>query len=318
DFLDPEESYDIGEIYNSTGTDGKTATGTIDVPDFALSGSTRMRVVKKYSSYPSACDHDDWDGYGQAEDYTLHVITDENPLCASVSGLQASAITRTIATISWDTPDDIPGGGYEYYVSQTPGTPDATVTPTGQSTSPSVNLNSLKAGRTYYVSVRAKCDTDTYSSWRLVSFTTTAPWSEKFTDLYDMPTNWRALTGYWDVYAPAALPDADGHIIYRYFSAGESGAFSTNNIQNIELNDVLQFNYRLGYYAPPFPPPAAGSGNFVVSVSTDDGDNFTEVATIPNDGTAGWQLFSYDLSAYAGQTIQVSVTVNTTAGDYYM
>src|SRR5690606_38681482 len=112
--------------------------------------------------------------------------------------------------------------------------------------------------------------------WRLVSFTTTMPWEEKLTDEYDIPADWRVLDGYWEFYAREALSPTDGYVIARHFSDNESGAFATSNIQNIEPNDVLQFNYRLGYYAPPFNPPAAGSGNFVVAISTDGGNNFSE------------------------------------------
>src|SRR5690606_35373376 len=130
--------------------------------------------------------------------------------------------------------------------------------------------------------------------------------------------DWRVLDGYWEFYAREALYPTDGSIIASHFSDNESGAFATSNIQNIEPNDVLRFNYRLGHYAPPFNPPTAGSGNFVVAISTDGGNNFSEIATVLNDGTAGWQLFSYDLSSYTGQTIQLSITVNATLGDYYI
>jgi len=71
--FDAGEGINIGSITNSTGTDGKQAVGTIAVPAGALPGSTRMRVIKKYSSsvaYPGACNTD---GYGQAEDYTITV-----------------------------------------------------------------------------------------------------------------------------------------------------------------------------------------------------------------------------------------------------
>jgi hypothetical protein len=59
---------------NSTGTDGKQSTGDITVPADALLGATRMRVIKKFSSVPDACNAA---GYGQAEDYT--VVVDANP-----------------------------------------------------------------------------------------------------------------------------------------------------------------------------------------------------------------------------------------------
>jgi hypothetical protein len=55
---------------SSTGTDGKQSTGDITVPADALLGATRMRVIKKFSTVPDACNAA---GYGQAEDYTVVV-----------------------------------------------------------------------------------------------------------------------------------------------------------------------------------------------------------------------------------------------------
>ena len=65
------EMYEIGSIFNSTGTDGQQATGTISVPADALIGETRMRVIKNYDESPT----DPCGSYffGQTEDYTLNV-----------------------------------------------------------------------------------------------------------------------------------------------------------------------------------------------------------------------------------------------------
>ena len=87
------EGYNIGTIANSTGIDGKQATGPIAVPANALPGNTRMRVIKKYSSsvaWPAACNNA---GYGQAEDYTLNVTDGlQHTVGGSVSGLAGSGL----------------------------------------------------------------------------------------------------------------------------------------------------------------------------------------------------------------------------------
>jgi hypothetical protein len=93
--FDAGEKYDIGTIANSTGTDGKQATGTIAVPAGALAGNTRLRVIKKYSStvaYPDACNTA---GYGQAEDYTVTVAAGGSTYTVggTVSGLAGSGLT---------------------------------------------------------------------------------------------------------------------------------------------------------------------------------------------------------------------------------
>ena len=71
DFTDAGESYDIGTIANSTGADAIQLVGSITVPPTALTGSTRMRVIKRFAAYGTSCQTGT--GFGQAEDYTLTV-----------------------------------------------------------------------------------------------------------------------------------------------------------------------------------------------------------------------------------------------------
>lgn len=67
------ERYEIGTIVGSTGTDGQQAVSTIAVPDSALSGTTRMRVIKKYTQSYATSSCDPGSSFGQAEDYTILV-----------------------------------------------------------------------------------------------------------------------------------------------------------------------------------------------------------------------------------------------------
>lgn len=80
DFGDSGETFPIGSIDNSTGVDGQQATAHIAVPATA-SGTTRLRVTKKFSSAGGPCNTD---GYGQAEDYTLQIGGE--PLVYKVGG----------------------------------------------------------------------------------------------------------------------------------------------------------------------------------------------------------------------------------------
>lgn len=69
DLNDGNESYVIGSINNTTG--GTPISANITVPAAALSGVTRMRVVKKYNTNPTnPCGSY---SYGQAEDYSVLV-----------------------------------------------------------------------------------------------------------------------------------------------------------------------------------------------------------------------------------------------------
>jgi len=68
--FDSSEKYSIGTLQNSTGTDGQQITAAIAAPAGALSGATRLRVIKKYNSEADPCNTS---GFGQAEDYTVLV-----------------------------------------------------------------------------------------------------------------------------------------------------------------------------------------------------------------------------------------------------
>ncbi|MNK07713.1 hypothetical protein D3C87_256300 [compost metagenome] len=74
-FNDPGESFEIGSITGSTGTDGDQATGTITIPLTATPGLTYMRVFKLYDLYSEdACSSDETDYYyGQVEDYFIDI-----------------------------------------------------------------------------------------------------------------------------------------------------------------------------------------------------------------------------------------------------
>ncbi|RYF46070.1 MAG: hypothetical protein EOO39_50290, partial [Cytophagaceae bacterium] len=76
DFNDASESYAAGTIVGSTGLDAIQSTGSILVPATAITGTTRLRVVKKWNVLPDAC-NTGGAGYGEAEDYSL-VVTGAN------------------------------------------------------------------------------------------------------------------------------------------------------------------------------------------------------------------------------------------------
>lgn len=68
---DAGEIYEIGSITNSTGEDDISVMGDIQVPFDALPGTTRMRIVKNFSTSP--LDPCGSYGYGQVEDYSVEV-----------------------------------------------------------------------------------------------------------------------------------------------------------------------------------------------------------------------------------------------------
>lgn len=89
-----------GTIKGSTGIDGVSLTGNITVPYTAIIGTTRMRVIKNYSSISNndAC-ADNLD-FGQTEDYLVNVNSNcVQPAGASVTdGTNSSTSTLTVCT----------------------------------------------------------------------------------------------------------------------------------------------------------------------------------------------------------------------------
>ena len=118
DFTDAGESYDIGNIVNSTGEDAIQLVGNIAVPGTALGGNTRMRVIKRYNAFGTSCQTGT--GYGQTEDYTLSVtavlpcLTGFNfPSGTTVPGTCDGFTSTQISEFSW-------AGDY-FYVAVTSG-----------------------------------------------------------------------------------------------------------------------------------------------------------------------------------------------------
>lgn len=87
-FDDPGEGYDIGTITNCTNC---SVTGNILIPAAPPVTTTRMRVVKNYASYATACQQI---GFGQAEDYTININAAP---CAGVPA--GGTATSSVATV---------------------------------------------------------------------------------------------------------------------------------------------------------------------------------------------------------------------------
>lgn len=161
DFDDAGESYDIGTIVNSTGTDTKQVSGNISVPFGATTGTTRMRVTKRFSSYSSPCNAT---GFGETEDYSLTVLA--APSCLSPLAVQLGTVTKNSVMLNWTAAPTVPSAGYQVYYSTTNTAPDGTTTPNGgSSTTTMATVGGLMPSTTYYTWVRSNCDGDGFSPW---------------------------------------------------------------------------------------------------------------------------------------------------------
>jgi len=124
-FEDLGERYEVGAIENSTGEDGQQLIGNISVPIFAHSGSTRMRIMKKYGSNSYSedpCNADNFggnDAYGQAEDYTVVINSDCEAPSLTVTQTSVEACEGTTAVLEAETN----GGQIFWYDSEDAETP---------------------------------------------------------------------------------------------------------------------------------------------------------------------------------------------------
>src|SRR5690606_32363492 len=131
---------------------------------------------------------------------------------------------------------------------------------------------------------------------------------EYFQEAEEVPQGWTAAG--WDIgnYGPAGDNNANTISKHLFFSF-ETGVITTLNVGEIAQYDKLLFNYQSTNPYNYDNPAQPGSGRFTVSLSTDFGATFTSVATFTNDGSSGWQDFSYELDDYIGEHVQVKIDV---------
>src|SRR5690606_10886261 len=96
--------------------------------------------------------------------------------------------------------------------------------------------------------------------------------------------------------------------------------FTTINVGTVGAGNVLSFNYSVRKFYTNS-TIATANGNFVVAISTDGGENFTDVATVTHDNNLTWTPYSIDLASYVGEYVKVRITGNWGGGainSYYL
>lgn len=125
-------------------------------------------VIRYYFHVNSACT-------SQNSNRIRYIACQAAIACGAPTGLSASALTTSGATLSWTAANPVPSNGYQYYYSTSSVAPNASTQPTGNVTNTSVVLTGLNASTTYYFWVRSNCGTG-QSNWiGGSSFTTTTP-----------------------------------------------------------------------------------------------------------------------------------------------
>lgn len=153
-----DEMYQLSDLTNTTGFDGTRSTGTIEVPEDAPSGTTRMRVMKRYSFIPDSCNTA---GYGQAHDYTVVVLGEtDTPECDAPEEFDAEFYEDGVLSVMIDG-----DANYEVLYGEEGFDPTGTEgTSVLTDEVPIVEIEGLEPG-VYDVYVRTICDDDVYSDW---------------------------------------------------------------------------------------------------------------------------------------------------------
>ncbi len=85
-------------IYDSDYAITVNAEGIIMIPETAVVGSTRMRVLMRYQGPPSSpCNYG---FYGEIEEYCINIVEDESPVCNNPENMEISASDFS-AVLSW-------------------------------------------------------------------------------------------------------------------------------------------------------------------------------------------------------------------------
>ncbi len=117
-FIDYNQDYDFDDegevVYVKEPSSEVPFTGTFVIPDNALSGATRMRVVLKFNSTPDACGIF---SYGETEDYTVIIGEGDNEAPTAPSKLKSYNVTPITVDLSWNRSKD-DSGMLEYDIYQ--------------------------------------------------------------------------------------------------------------------------------------------------------------------------------------------------------
>ncbi|RWX00789.1 Ig-like domain-containing protein [Flavobacterium cerinum] len=271
---DPGESFEIGFITGSNGTDGIQATGTIAIPNNATPGLTYMRVFKLYNEFsvdPCTNDGDDY-SYGQVEDYLLNVAPGCTTAAPTAANTQSFCAGATVANLA------ATGTGVKWYLSATVGSPLGAAIP-------------LDNGTIYYASQTIGCESITRAA---VTVTINAVTVDNVADVsacnnYVLPAlvngNYFTETDGGGDMLSAGDIITENTTLYVYKEVGTTTVCSAEDsfvitITNIAVDDLDDVSTCSDYVLPVLENgayyTAAAGGGSVLSA----GDVITETATI--------------------------------------
>lgn len=258
------------------------------------------------------------------------------PTCDKPETVEANDVTSNSATINWI-------GTASAYNLQYKASADADWTLVKNLSVASYQLTNLVSNTAYQVQVQAICGENT-SGWRSVSFNTLIglPYAENFDAA---PSGWNRYTGTLNDDGSAALTATTSYWTFGTYNDvfdkhAHIEVYSTRNawlvtpsipIPAMEDGDPgyhMLFNLALTYWTGAnVPAPAAQAGaHLYVLASMDGGNNWATLREWNNTGSpyvfdditcsAEGEEVDLDLTAYAGQTIQLAFYLATSgSGD---
>lgn len=153
DYNGDKDFYDTGEmVWNQIVTKESPVVGTFVVPETAITGTTRMRVIIRDDAVgiPYPCgDYTGTYNYGETEDYTVNIVNNiASTGLDAPKNLTASGTTPSTTNLSWtDTANSTDIANYEIYQ-------ESVLIGTSQSTN--FTVNGLSQATSYLFTVKSK------------------------------------------------------------------------------------------------------------------------------------------------------------------
>jgi len=311
---------DLPEWRTGTGKDLQSVAGDpqfISSTDLHINPAIPSPVDNAGFYLASVTDDIDGDVRQDPPDIGADEYTYTPPACPVPTSLTTTNIISTSATLNWVS------GGVLFKVKYNQGSNfDPNTAGTSVSPDPVTNsctISGLTPGQNVYWYVKNVCSEVLESDWAgPASFTTQyvepVPYEEGFLTT-SVPVGWN--TSGWIIGSARGVTGNPGNNIYKnLWASATTGTFNTVNIGPIANGMKLTFDWIAANYSAPYGPPAINSGNYVIAISTDYGNTYTNLETVTNNGIAGWQSKEYDLSAFAGNDIKIRIVGTWSSGDY--
>ncbi len=256
----------------------------------------------------------------------VNISQQSNQSCWAPSNPTIGLVTDNSAGLSWTAPSTAPSQGYEYYFSTSSTAPTATTTPSG--TAPAgtttTTMSPMLNNTVYYAWIRSSCGSSK-SGWNMINpfiteKLTPRPWTEDCSDINTFD-RWEAQAGSWFLGTTSGMTGNPGDLLYvnQFSAATDTASISSHNIGPVLAADSFRFDYKVANYSSPYGSVSSGAGYLKVLISTDFGQSYTQLDSLPHPTSTAWITKAYSLANFAGQKVKVKVAAywnSSVAADY--